>query len=95
MLIHLNDYPNIKVKQHTPSAGTHQIPSTPRYAWDFEIQESDDTDTYNPHGKTLRHNDINAYVVDWEIPKQENAEQDIGLVGNVGKAKAEAEESDQ
>lgn len=69
MLIHLNDYPTIKVKQHTSLTSTREKLSTPRYAWDFEIQEPDDTDTYNPHNKTLRHNDINAYVVDWEIPK--------------------------
>lgn len=71
MLTNLIDHPTIKVKQHTPFASTRKKLSNPYYSWDFEIQEPDDQETYHPHGNVLMHNDLNAYVVDWEIPKQE------------------------
>ena len=69
MLTNLIDYPILKTKQQPPLAGMRKKLSTPFSTWDFEIQEPDVQETYNPHDKTLMHNDLNAYVVDWEMPK--------------------------
>ena len=69
MLPNLIDYPVHKVKQHTPLAGTRKKLSTHFSTWDFEIQEPDGQETYHPHNNMLMHNDLNAYVVDWEMPK--------------------------
>lgn len=74
MLPNLIDYPVHKIKQHTPSVGTHKKLSPPFSSWDFEIQESEVQETYRQHDQMLMHNDLNAYVVDWEMPKQENVE---------------------
>lgn len=69
MLPNLIDYPVHKIKHYTPVASTRKKLSTPFSSWDFEIQEPDDQETYHPHHNTLNHNDLNAYVVDWEMPK--------------------------
>lgn len=69
MLTNLIDYPTIKVKQKHSLAGMRKKLSTPISTWDFEIQESDVQETYHPPHKTLMYNNLNAYVVDWEMPK--------------------------
>lgn len=69
MLTHLNESPTLKVKHHAAEAGTRKMLTTPFSSWDFEIQEPEDQETYNPHAQSLRYNDLNAYVVDWEMPK--------------------------
>ena len=72
MLTNLIDNPTIKVNQNTVFARTSKKLSTPHFPWDFEIQELDDQETYNSHGNPLLHNDLNSFVVDWEMPKMEN-----------------------
>lgn len=69
MLPNLIDYPVQKIKHHAPLAGTHKKVSAPISSWDFEIQEPEVQETYNSHAHTLNYNDLNAYVVDWEMPK--------------------------
>ena len=69
MLSNLIDYPIHQVKQHTPLVGKRKKLSPPISSWDFEIQQHDVQETYHPHHNMLNHNDLNAYVVDWEMPK--------------------------
>lgn len=72
MLTNLIDYPTIHVKKNIPSADTRNKNSNPYFSKDFEIQEPEDQETYQSQIKPLMHNDLNAFVVDWEIPKREH-----------------------
>lgn len=69
MLANLIDYPTIHVKKNTPSADSDKKNLNPYFSKDFEIQEPEDHETYNSQSSTLLYNDLNAFVVDWEIPK--------------------------
>lgn len=73
MHTNLIEKPAMNVTQHTIFAAKQNKHSTPHFSWDFEIQELDDQETYSSHGKPLMHNDLNSFVVDWEMPKMENA----------------------
>lgn len=69
MLANLIDYPTIHVNKNNPFADTDKKNSNPYFSKDFEIQEPEDHETYHSQSNTLLYNDLNAFVVDWEIPK--------------------------
>lgn len=71
MLPNLIDYPIVHGKKNIPVADAHEKNYNHYFSKDFEIEEPEDKETYHSQSNTLTHNNLNAFIVDWEIPKKE------------------------
>lgn len=69
MLPNLIDYPIINGKKNIPVGDAREKNFNRYFSKNFEIQEPEDQETYHSQSNPLTHNSLNAFVVDWEIPK--------------------------